>query len=89
METINFNELPLSPEVAKALDEMGFEEATPIQALAIPRILEGRDIVGQAMTGTGKTWSNGQPLKNTDNQSFFYAYMFNGTHTPEVIGNKK
>lgn len=61
METINFKELPLSPEVAKALDEMGFEEATPIQALAIPRILEGRDIVGQAMTGTGKTCAFGIP----------------------------
>lgn len=61
METINFKELSLSPEVAKALDEMGFEEATPIQALAIPRILEGRDIVGQAMTGTGKTCAFGIP----------------------------
>ena len=61
MERLIFNELPLSEEVLKALDKMGFEEATPIQSLAIPPILEGKDVIGQARTGTGKTCAFGIP----------------------------
>ena len=52
----------LSPEVAKAIEDMGFEAATPIQEAAIPPMLEGRDIIGQAQTGTGKTAAFGIPL---------------------------
>ncbi len=55
MDSIQFSELDLSPEVARAVKEMGFEEATPIQAKAIPAIKAGRDVIGQAQTGTGKT----------------------------------
>ena len=61
MEPLIFSNLPLSAEVLKALDRMGFEEATPIQSLAIPPILEGRDVIGQARTGTGKTCAFGIP----------------------------
>ena len=52
----------LSPEVAQAIEDMGFESATPIQEEAIPPMLEGRDIIGQAQTGTGKTAAFGIPL---------------------------
>lgn len=61
MENLIFKELNLSDEVQKALSQMGFEEATPIQSKAIPYILEGRDIIGQAQTGTGKTCAFGIP----------------------------
>jgi Superfamily II DNA and RNA helicases len=61
MENIIFKELNLSHEVQKALSEMGFEEATPIQSKAIPAIFEGKDIIGQAQTGTGKTCAFGIP----------------------------
>jgi ATP-dependent RNA helicase DeaD len=55
MQKISFKELTLSKEMHKAIDELGFEEATPIQSEAIPVILEGKDVIGQAQTGTGKT----------------------------------
>ncbi len=61
MENLIFNQLNLSNEVQRALSEMGFEEATPIQSLAIPHVLAGRDIIGQAQTGTGKTCAFGIP----------------------------
>ncbi len=62
MEIKQFNELPLSPEILHAIQDKGFEETTPIQAQAIPYILEGRDILGQAQTGTGKTCAFGIPV---------------------------
>lgn len=52
----------LLPEIARALDDMGFEKLTPIQEQAIPALLSGRDIIGQAQTGTGKTAAFGIPL---------------------------
>ena len=61
MESLFFKDLHLTNEVQRALHEMGFEEATPIQAKAIPYILEGRDLLGQAQTGTGKTCAFGIP----------------------------
>ncbi|MEG1930491.1 MAG: DEAD/DEAH box helicase [Anaerovorax sp.] len=61
MENLIFKDLNLSEEVQRALNEMGFEEATPIQSRAIPHILEGKDIIGQAQTGTGKTCAFGIP----------------------------
>ncbi len=56
-----FSELGLSPEVQKAVERMGFEQASPIQAEAIPRLLEGRDVIGQSQTGSGKTAAFGIP----------------------------
>jgi len=50
-----FNELGLSEPILKAVTESGYEKPTPIQAQAIPIILEGRDLVGASQTGTGKT----------------------------------
>lgn len=61
MENLNFKELNLSDSMQKALDFMGFEEATPIQSKAIPVVMEGRDVIGQAQTGTGKTCAFGVP----------------------------
>src|SRR5699024_1370435 len=57
-----FNELNISQQVLRALEEMGFEEATPIQAETIPHGLAGKDIIGQAQTGTGKTAAFGIPM---------------------------
>jgi ATP-dependent RNA helicase DeaD len=61
MKNLLFTDLALSPETLKAVTEMGFEEATPIQSLSIPPMLKGRDIIGQAQTGTGKTAAFGIP----------------------------
>lgn len=60
--TVRFEELPICPEILRAIGDMGFEEASPIQALTIPRIMAGRDVIGQAQTGTGKTAAFGIPL---------------------------
>ena len=62
METIRFEELELDAAILKAVTEMGFEQASPIQAKAIPAVMSGKDIVGQAQTGTGKTAAFGIPL---------------------------
>ena len=55
MQKKPFTELGLSPDVLKAINRLGFEEASPIQSQAIPHLLEGRDVVGQSQTGSGKT----------------------------------
>jgi superfamily II DNA/RNA helicase len=52
---MNFDELNLAPAILKAVHEQGYETPTPIQAQAIPVILEGHDLLGGAQTGTGKT----------------------------------
>ncbi|MBW8350125.1 DEAD/DEAH box helicase [Bacillus sp. IITD106] len=57
-----FADLNLSPALLKAVNRMGFEEATPIQAKTIPLSMEGKDLIGQAQTGTGKTAAFGIPL---------------------------
>jgi ATP-dependent RNA helicase DeaD len=59
---IAFKELGLSPEIQLALDELGYEEPSPIQEKAIPELLAGHDVIGQAQTGTGKTAAFGLPL---------------------------
>ena len=58
----SFAELNLSAGLLKAIAEMGFEEPTPIQEMTIPAALAGRDIIGQAQTGTGKTASFAVPV---------------------------
>lgn len=57
-----FQALQISPNILEALNDMGFEEPTPIQAEAIPVALSGRDMIGQAQTGTGKTAAFGIPV---------------------------
>jgi ATP-dependent RNA helicase DeaD len=62
-----FSELGLSPELLKAIDKLGFEQAAPIQAAAIPVLMAGRDIVGQSQTGSGKTAAFAIPaIEKTD-----------------------
>ncbi|WP_313897272.1 DEAD/DEAH box helicase [Vibrio qingdaonensis] len=61
---IQFNELALNENILSALDSMGFVSPTPIQAAAIPLLLEGRDALGKAQTGTGKTAAFSLPLLN-------------------------
>ena len=62
MKTASFTDLALSHEVQRAIADLGFEEPTPIQSLAIPVIRSGKDVIGQAHTGTGKTAAYGIPL---------------------------
>jgi ATP-dependent RNA helicase DeaD len=57
-----FADLTLAPELRNALSGLGYEEPTPIQRAAIPPLLEGRDLVGQAATGTGKTAAFALPV---------------------------
>ena len=55
MSEVKFSELGLLAEMQRAIDELGFETATDIQAEAIPAVREGRDVIGKSQTGTGKT----------------------------------
>lgn len=57
-----FAEFGLEPQVLQAITELGFEEATPIQSQSIPIAISGKDMIGQAQTGTGKTAAFGLPL---------------------------
>jgi ATP-dependent RNA helicase DeaD len=57
-----FKDLGLAAEIQQALDELGYQEPTPIQEQAIPELLGGHDVIGQAQTGTGKTAAFGLPL---------------------------
>lgn len=62
MENISFSKLGLSEELLRAVEDMGFEEATPIQVETIPLLLSGRDVIGHSHTGTGKTAAFGLPI---------------------------
>jgi ATP-dependent RNA helicase DeaD len=61
METIRFEESGIDERIIRAVKEMGFESMSPIQQEAIPAVLRGEDIIGQAQTGTGKTAAFGIP----------------------------
>ncbi len=58
----SFKDLPLSSEVLRSLNELGFDALFPIQAQAITPLLQGKDVIGQAQTGTGKTAAFGVPM---------------------------
>jgi len=62
LEKIKFSDLNLSENALKAVSDMGYELPSPIQSLAIPKLLTGIDLVGQAQTGTGKTAAFGIPI---------------------------
>ena len=62
MQMQSFKDLPLTKEVLRSIEELGFESLFPIQAQAIIPLLEGKDIIGQAQTGTGKTAAFGIPM---------------------------
>ncbi|MDK6078777.1 DEAD/DEAH box helicase [Massilia varians] len=60
--TVRFTDLGLAPEILRALTDQGYEYPTPIQAKAIPLVLQGRDVMGAAQTGTGKTAGFSLPI---------------------------
>jgi len=62
MQVTSFKDLPLSQEVLRSLNELGFDQLFPIQAQAITPLLQGKDVIGQAQTGTGKTAAFGVPM---------------------------
>lgn len=62
MEQNRFSSLPIQEPILQAVQEMGFQEMTEIQSKAIPPMLEGRDVIAKAPTGTGKTCAFGIPL---------------------------
>jgi len=59
---MKYSESSVDPKILRSLEEMGFADMTPIQELAIPALMEGQDIIGQAQTGTGKTAAFGIPM---------------------------
>ncbi|MGY3703626.1 DEAD/DEAH box helicase [Vagococcus martis] len=61
---MKFSELQLEKSLLQAIENIGFEEATPVQSATIPLALEGKDVIGQAQTGTGKTAAFGLPMLN-------------------------
>lgn len=69
MKEMKFSDLGLNSDILKAIDGMGFEEPSNIQAEVIPVILEGFDVIGQAQTGTGKTLAFGAPVLSKFNGS--------------------
>jgi len=66
---LTFSEFKFVPELQEGLDAMGFEKPTPIQEQAIPLILEGKDLIATAQTGTGKTAAFILPVLNQISQS--------------------
>ena len=62
MQVQNFSEFPLSDDVLRGIKALGFEKPSPIQAQSIMPLLQGRDVIGQAQTGTGKTAAFGIPM---------------------------
>lgn len=66
-QRMSYQDADIDPNILRAVEEMGFETMSPIQEQAIPVLLEGRDIIGQAQTGTGKTAAFGIPMiQNVD-----------------------
>ena len=62
VNAVRYEDAPIDERIIRAVQEMGFEVMTPIQQQAIPALLEGRDVLGQAQTGTGKTAAFGIPM---------------------------
>ena len=62
MELLNLEEDIIDKRIVRAVKEMGFKQFSPIQEQSIPEILKGKDVIGQAQTGTGKTAAFGIPL---------------------------
>ncbi len=72
-----FDQLGLHPDLIKALDDLGYENCTPIQAASLPLLIQGQDIAGQAQTGTGKT------------AAFLLAAMHDLLCLPETAGRRR
>jgi len=73
--SISFAELGLAPQILKALDDIGYTNPTPIQAQAIPAALQGKDVLGIAQTGTGKTGAFTLPILHRMSQGRARARM--------------
>lgn len=80
----SFQDLGIAPEILRALEEMGFEEPSPVQEKAIPVQLTGKDVVVQALTGTGKTGAFGVPLVQRIDPSFVVPQAVVLTPTREL-----
>src|SRR5690606_41604722 len=77
MQMATFEQFNLPKSVQKAIDDLGFTTPTPIQERAFPVIMSGRDMMGIAQTGTGKTFAYLLPLLK--------QYKFTPTHTPKIV----
>jgi len=82
---MNFDELKLAPAILKAVREQGYENPTPIQAQAIPAVLEGHDLLGGAQTGTGKTAAFTLPLLHKLSMSRSANNKFGGTGVRALV----
>ncbi len=83
-ELPSFSELALAPAIIRVIDEVGYESPTPIQAQSIPPLLEGRDLLGQAQTGTGKTAAFSLPLLTRLKPELKYPQLLVLTPTREL-----
>ena len=82
---MNFDELNLAPAILKAVHEQGYETPTPIQAQAIPAVLEGKDLLGGAQTGTGKTAAFMLPILHKLSMSRSVQNKFGGNGIRALI----
>jgi len=82
---MNFDELKLAPAILKAVHEQGYENPTPIQAQAIPAVLDGHDLLGGAQTGTGKTAAFTLPLLHKLSMSRSATNKFGGTGVRALV----
>ena len=62
MSKLTFRDLPISQKTLRSIEKMGFKHPTEIQEKAIPVVMEGKDLIAQAQTGTGKTAAFGIPI---------------------------
>ncbi len=83
-KTISFDKLGLSPAVMQAVNDSGYEQPSPIQAESIPAILSGRDVLGQAQTGTGKTAAFALPILSNLNMNAKHVQVLVLTPTREL-----
>ncbi|TBV80339.1 MAG: DEAD/DEAH box helicase [Desulfobulbaceae bacterium] len=83
-DTPRFDQLPLAPAIQQVVSEIGFETPTPIQIESIPPLLAGRDLLGQAQTGTGKTAAFALPLLSRLNVSDRFPQLLVLTPTREL-----
>lgn len=82
---MNFDELKLAPAILKAVHEQGYENPTPIQAQAIPVVLEGHDLLGGAQTGTGKTAAFTLPMLHKLTMSRSATNKFGGNGVRALV----
>ncbi|MGJ7507133.1 DEAD/DEAH box helicase [Variovorax sp. GT1P44] len=82
---MNFDELKLAPAILKAVHEQGYETPTPIQAQAIPAVLDGHDLLGGAQTGTGKTAAFTLPMLHKLTMSRSATNKFGGTGVRALV----